>query len=820
MRVQGLRGVLGSQSGKVETEVGDVLTRLKALKTALLLSCAMVPGIASAQETLQTIEVVGVSPVPGGEIDINKVPSNVQTVSGAAFDPAKTTTLLDGMVQSIPFVSLSNQSGNEFQRNLDYRGFTASPVPGTPQGLAVYQNGTRINEAFGDVVNWDLIPEMAIARMTLMPNNPLFGLNAIGGALSIDMKNGFNYHGTEVEAKGGSYGRVSAGAQSGYSNDTWSAYVAADSTFDRGWKEFSSQSQVRRMYVDIGARGDQTEFHVSFTGADNKLGAVAATPVELLNQNWSSVYTWPQSTHLQLAFLQANAKWTPSDTFSVQANSYFRAYRSAHVDGNGSDAQVCADGVTLCIGDPGTPLNINGVTLNTLPPNMAIGEIDRNWTNTNSYGGSLQATSTRQLFGHDNHFVVGTSVDRGTTKFTTSSELGTVDGNFFVNGTGVYIDQPAADVTPVNLRANNTYIGVYATNTFDITSQLSLTAGGRYNYAQIDLEDLTGGNPLLNSSNNYQRFNPVIGLTYKISPNVTAYAGYSEANRAPTPLELGCSDAANPCQIDNFLIADPPLKQVVSHTIEGGLRGEFSGGAAAAEPIPTKAPKVIENGWRLRWGVSLFRTENTDDIINIASAVVPNFGYFQNAGTTLRQGVEAKVDLTWNRWSAYANYTFVDATYQSFLTINSPNNPLATVDPVTGATNIFVVPGDHIPGIPAHRFKLGGEYAVTDAWKLGADLNVFGSQYLIHDDSNLNPKVPAYWVVNMHTSYQVTKNIEIFGLVQNLFNQHYYSAGTFFNINGYNNSTAGGNPLMTFVNPQTFIPGMPLAVYAGIKATF
>jgi iron complex outermembrane receptor protein len=222
----------------------------------------------------------------------------------------------------------------------------------------------------------------------------------------------------------------------------------------------------------------------------------------------------------------------------------------------------------------------------------------------------------------------------------------------------------------------------------------------------------------------------------------------------------------------------------------------------------------------LRWGVSLFRTESTDDIINIASSVVPNFGFFQNAGTTLRQGVEAKVDLTWNRWTGYANYTFVDATYQSFLTLSSPNNPMAVADPVTGAVNINVVPGDHIPAIPAHRFKMGGEYAITDAWKLGADVNVVGSQYLIHDDSNLNPKVPAYWVVNMHTSYHVTKNVEVFALVQNLFNQHYYSAGTFFSTAGFNNSTPGGANLMTFNDPRTFLPGMPLAVYAGLKATF
>ena len=805
------------------------MTKLKALRNALLLTCAVFPGIASAQDALPTFEVVGVSPLPGGEIDRDKVPSNVVTIGAADLDHAKTPSLLDGMVQSLPGVSLSDQSGNAFQRSLDYRGFTASPVPGTVQGLAVYQNGTRINEAFGDVVNWDFIPEMAIAHLTLMPNNPLFGLNAIGGALSIDMKNGFNYQGTEVEARGGSYGRASAGAQSGYQKDNFSAYVAADATYDKGWRDFSSSSTLRRMYVDLGAKGDQTEFHVSFTGADNKLGAVVATPVELLNQRWSSVYTWPQSTHLQLAFLQANGKWTPSDTFNLEANAYFRSYRSAHVDGNATDAQACDAGGPLdgqlCIGDGATPINQNAAVANTLAPNSALGEIDRNWTSSNSYGGSLQATYTGQLFGHDNHFVVGSSVDHGRTQFRTQSELGTIDQNFFVTGTGVFIDQPAADVTPVSLAADNTYLGVYATNTFDITAQLSFTAGGRFNFAQINLQDETGTNPLLTSQNQFQRFNPVVGLTYKITPNVTGYAGYSEANRAPTPLELGCSDPAVPCQIDNFLIADPPLKQVVSHTFEGGFRGEFSGGGGAAPVLPTKAKareatKAAETGWRVRWGISAFRTENTDDIINIASAVVPNFGFFQNAGTTLRQGIEAKIDVSWNCLTTYANYTYVDATYQSALTLSSPNNPMAVADPVTGALNVNVVPGDHIPGIPAHRFKAGAEYAITDAWKLGADLNVVGSQYLIHDDFNLNPKVPAYWVVNMHTSYQLTKNVEIFGLVQNLFNQRYYSAGTFFSTAGFNNSTPGGANLFTFNDPRTFLPGMPLAIYGGVRATF
>ena len=191
------------------------------------------------------------------------------------------------------------------------------------------------------------------------------------------------------------------------------------------------------------------------------------------------------------------------------------------------------------------------------------------------------------------------------------------------------------------------------------------------------------------------------------------------------------------------------------------------------------------------------------------------FGYFQNAGKTLRKGVEAKVAYNVNRWNAYANYTYVDATYQSALTLSSPNNPFADA-----AGNIHVVPGDRIPGIPAHRFKAGVEYASAETWKLGADVNVVGSQYLIHDDANQNPKVPAYAVVNLHGSYKVTKNVEAFGLVNNLFNRHYYAAGTFFSTAGFNSNTFGAPNFFVLQDPRTFLPGMPFAAYAGLRAKF
>ncbi|HMK71607.1 MAG TPA: TonB-dependent receptor, partial [Xanthobacteraceae bacterium] len=331
----------------------------------------MVPGVARAQQTasptadpasLPEIRVIGASPLSPprpppqtaaaaatpatsaappaepGAVDRDKIPSNVQTLSAADFDHATAPSLLDAMERALPGAALGDQTGNEFQRDLNYRGFIASPVIGTPQAIAVYQNGVRINEVFGDTVNWDLIPEHAINGMTLVPSNPIYGLNAIGGALSMQMKNGFTYHGLEGEVSGGSYGRIGSSVQAGGEVGNLSGYIAADAIDDAGWRD-ASASSLRRVYVDLGARGDRTEFHVSFTGADNNFGATAATPGELLAQNWSSTYTTPQTTQNQLAFLTASASWKPTDTWTYQAVAYFRNFQQNHFDGNGTDAQ-------------------------------------------------------------------------------------------------------------------------------------------------------------------------------------------------------------------------------------------------------------------------------------------------------------------------------------------------------------------------------------------------------------------------------------------------------------------------------------------------
>jgi iron complex outermembrane recepter protein len=730
-----------------------------------------------------------------GAVDRDKIPSNVQVLSATDFDHAAAPDLLQAMARGLPGVALSDQTGNQFQLDINYRGFVASPVIGTPQGIAVYQNGVRINEVFGDIINWDFLPENAINRMTLVPSNPVYGLNAIGGALSLEMKNGFTYHGAEAEVRAGSYGRIGTSIEAGGQSGNFSSYVTADAIDDAGWRQ-DSPSSLRRIYADLGARGDNnSEFHISFTGADNHFGALAATPVQMLAQDWTSVFTTPQTTDNQLAFLTASASWKPTDTLALQAIAYYRDFHQSHVDGNGTNAQNsgCPDPTVLCFPNlDGTVSNLTTTTGQTVPATGALasailGEIDRTWTATNSFGGSAQAASSASVAGHSNNFVIGASVDRGLVQFSTTSELGTISGiPPTVQGTGLFIDQPSGDVAPVGLGAETLYTGLYATDTFDVTSRLSITAGGRFNFAQINLQDELGDDPELTGSHSYSRFNPSIGATYKLTPNLTVFGGYAEANRAPTPLELECSDPTRPCLIDNSLVGDPNLKQVVSHTFEAGLRGNFA----------------IASG-QLNWNVDGYSALNNDDIINVASPIIGH-EFFQNGGNTLRQGVEANAAYKWDRWNVYANFTSVDATFQNALTLASPFNPFANANGV-----IFVAPGDHIPGIPDYRFKAGVDYQVTAPWKVGADLNITGSQYLVGDASNQNPKIPAYWVVNLHSSYQVTKNIEVFGLVRNLFNQHYYVYGTFVDT--------AEVPYLNLTDPRTFVPGMPFAAYVGVR---
>lgn len=725
--------------------------------------------------------VVRVSPIAGSEIAIEKVPGAVSTVSSETVGKPETKDAQEALQKSVPGITLGDASGNDIKTQIDYRGFGAGPLNGFPQGLAVYQNGVRINEVFGDTVNWDIIPKNAISDITVLSGNPIFGLNAIGGAISVVMKDGFNYEGGEIDVMGGMYGRKQISAQAGGRSGSIGAYFAGEIIDENGWRDFSP-TEVKRAYLDIGAKGSRVEAHVNLTIGDSSAGVVAASPVELLAIDRSLTFTSPQVTDLNVVMPSFNASVKVTDTLTVSGLAYYRRFRSRVIDGNVFEGDEDDDDDD----DDEDPLGV----------------IDRINTDSESFGFGLQAVDKRRIFGRKNQFVIGTSYDQGKVGYTTSSELGEIGDNFVVEGSGVILDDD--DFAPRNVSVNTRYFGIYVLDTLDLTDRLALTFGGRFNHAKVDLEDLTGDFPEITSKHSFSRFNPSVGLTYEAMPGITLYGGYSEANRAPTPAELACADPDNPCPIESFLTDDPPLDQVVSKTFELGVRGQM---------------KSTSGKQRLDWGLGLFRTTNYDDILFVSSSTTGR-GYFFNAGDTLRQGVEAKVAYQNERYSFYASYAFIDATYDRLdvTEFSSPANPAAEdCIAVDEDACITVSPGDSIPGIPKHRVKAGFNYWVTPRWKVGADLIAQTGQYRFGDEANLLDKLGGYTRVDLSTSYDLTENIQIYAFAKNIFDAKYGLFGTLFEAD---EAPIVGPHDIEFENPRSVVPGAPVAVYGGIKVKF
>ena len=736
--------------------------------------------------TLDAIEVVPSSPLAAPDTGAERVkyPAAATTLNAADLAATQQGGVAQALDRHAPGVSIVDVTGNPFQPELDYRGFSASPVIGTPQGLAVYQNGVRVNEAWGDAVNWDLVPSVAIDRTTILGANPIFGLNALGGAVVLDMKNGFAWQGFELDTRVGGRMRAQGSMQYGVKAGGWAGYFALEGVRDKGARYFSG-STVRRFYGDIGYKGDAAEIHGAVGLASNRFGASGPAPIEMVDANKAAVFTSPQTTKNELAQFALDGAFDLSPTWKAKANVYYRAFNQTHVDGNTTDFNSCG-GATLC-DSAGAATSIPDFL-----PGAQYGVINRTWTRSRTLGASAQAINTDRIFGHGNRLAFGLSLDRGWTDFRADEEIGVIQTDLRVTGLGWSVMEPLSGVEPVHVKARNTYYGAFIQDAFDVTDQLTVTVGGRYNLAKIALFDQI--TTALNGGGSYGRFNPTAGATFKVTPDLSLYANYAEANRAPTPLELGCADPNRPCLIDNFLVADPPLKQVVARTVEFGARGSF------------RLPDLLPGGFD--WSVGVYRTLSSDDILNVPSAITGR-GYFVNAGRTLRQGVEASLSYKEERLSAYVNYTYTDATFRDAIQLGSPNNPLAAA---LGLSSIMVAPGAHLPATSPQRLKAGADFAVTPSWKIGGDVTYVSGSYLRGDEINQFAKLSPYALVNLRTSYQVTKELQIYGLVENALNARPKTFGTFFDPTQ-----------IVFVNladPRTVSIAPPISAYVGARYRF
>jgi iron complex outermembrane recepter protein len=716
-----------------------------------------------------SIEVVGTTPLPGLGTPVDQVPSNVQAATGEEIKDQNSTNVGTFIERNLGSVSVNNGQNNPFQPDISFRGLSASPLLGTPQGLSVFMDGVRINEAFGDTVNWDLIPQNAISTINLIPgSNPVFGLNTLGGALSINTKSGFQYPGGLLTGYGGSWGRVAGELEYGGHGEKNDWYVAGTLFDEDGWRDYSP-SEVRQLFGKFGRQEADTDFDVSVSIADNDLSGTQALPLSFLNDR-AQAYTWPDRNQNELLFINAKGSHFYDDTTLLAGNIYLRDFQNINFSSNVNDDY---DGVsnTSCDGTGANPCTAFN---------------DQSQTDSLGYGATLQMTLLDSVAGKDNSLTFGLSANIGNTHFTQEAQ-----NALFTSARGTVA--AGAFQLETDIDADNQYYGLYVTDTMQLNQITFLTLAGRYNYAGIQISDRTGLEPALNGDHTYTRFNPAIGINVNPSPTLSTYASYSEGMRAPTPVELTCADPNAPCRLPNAFLADPPLEPVVAKTIEAGVRGKVNG--------------------QLGWNAAVYNTNLYDDIQFISSGgAVTNSGYFANIGQTRRQGIELGTSYAVGGFLLQANYSFLKATYQSSFVVNSPNNS----SNVGG--DIQVTPGDQIPGFPEHMFKLRADYAFLEKWTTGVTLNYFGDQYARGDENNQDSsgKVPGYGLVNLDVYYQASKAFQFFLQINNLFDVDYETVG----VLGENFFVNGTFDASTARSEQFQSPGAPFGAWLGVKYAF
>lgn len=790
------------------------------------------------------IEVVAATPLPGTDLPIDEIPAAVQTASARDLEQSGALDLSDLLNQRLSGVHINQNQENPYQPDVSYRGYTASPLLGTPEGISVYMDGVRQNQPFGDIVAWDLIPKIAISELALMPgSNPLFGLNTLGGAISIDTKTGLSQPGTTMQISGGSFGRRAGEFEHGGSNrNGLSWYVAGNLFREDGWREFSP-SEVRQSFAKLGWQHAKTSIYLSGAYADNWLTGNGLQDTRFLAQQYSSVYTTPDITWNRSPSLNLSLRHDASSNLTLSGNAYFRYIRADTTNGDLNSSSFdeslynlsAADVAALAAaGYRGFPTTGNPATQpfpfwrciaqglqNAEPVEKCTGIITNTFNKQHNYGLSGQMS---WLVSH-NHVTAGAAWDRSSTIFQQGSQFGYLGAdhltitpiNAFANGStsqnGVPVD------TRVDLRGVISTASWYGSDTLSLGKSLALTASGRYNRTSIENADrlppvTDGSRGSLNGQYVFQRFNPAIGFTYIASRFATAYFSYSESSRAPTSIELGCADPNEPCNFPNALVSDPPLEQVVTRTVEAGVRG------------------IMEKNFR--WSAGWFRAENYNDLLFVASQQA-GFGYFTNFGQTRRQGIEMNVNERIKHFTIGGNYTFLDTTYQSSQTVDGGSN--SANDGGLGLDgNIMVQPGDRIPQTPRHIFKAFLEYEPTAKISADLDLDAVGRSFARGNENNLHRPdgiyylgqgfSPGYAVVNAGAHYQLLKRAQIFVQVNNLLNHHYSTAAQLGPSPYDNNQNFIARPFPPVdgdfaVRRSTFFaPGAPIGAWGGIRFSF
>jgi outer membrane receptor protein involved in Fe transport len=768
---------------------------------------AATPATAAAADPKETLEEVIVVAPYGARLARSRVPGNVQVATAEEIERSQSLDVTDFLNRSFASVSINHAQNNPLQPDVNFRGFTASPLLGLPPGLSVYQNGVRINEPFGDTVNWDLIPLSAVSDVQLVAGaNPVFGLNTLGGALAMKMKTGFDHPTTAAEVEGGSFERWTGSAEHGGNNGRWGFYGNVDYFQEDGWRDFS-ESDALRFYGALSFRDEASTLDLSLGYADTELRGNGASPAELLAIDRKQVFTHPDLTQNTLASVGLEGSHRISDAVRIAGNAFFREIDTDAFNGDGAVFEECdVDGEEFLVEEDFIDLNGDGecssaddedvevvLDLDGEPIGAEIDGEEQNAVNNvgereqEVYGASLQLALHSTPGGRDNDLTFGISFSEGRTTFDSQLEIARLLEDRSTSRTGVYAAEFVTGVT-----SETSVASVYVADAWDVSEAVTLTIAGRYDATRIRLADETGASPELNGSHEFDRFNPAAGVTFRATPSIVLYASASQSARAPTPVELACADEDAPCNLPNAFLADPPLDEVVATSYEAGVRGE----AASS-----------------RWHLGVFQTTNEDDILfQTTGGATANVGFFDNVADTRRAGVELSVAQQRERVSWYAKYSLIEATFEDEFIVNSPNHPVFEDDvdapSIVGEDKLLVPGGSEIPGIPRHQANAGVDFSFGQGLLIGADVVYRSGVHLRGDEPNLLEKTDSYAIVNLRGEYRFNEHVVIIARIENVFDEEYETFGLL------------GEPdevFEDFEDPRFYGAGPPLGAWVGVK---
>ena len=760
-------------------------------------------GNPATAEELPQVVVIANTPLVGLGLPLNEIPANVQTADSSEMQRQQSLNVADFLNNNFSGINASDSADNPFQMDVYYHGFTASPLLGTPEGLSVYIDGVRVNESFGDTVNWDLIPQAAVSTITLISgSNPVFGLNTLGGALSIRTKSGHDNPGTEFEAYGGSFGRRSFEVQTGGELGEFDYFLTGSYFDETGWRDLSP-SRVWQAFGKVGWQNEKTDIDLSYTYADTSLYGNGAAPESMLAYRREASYT-PDYTLNLLNFVNLTGTQFLSDKLLLSGNAYYRNLSTASINGNVNDNYLSGDYDGPPIDCTAAASSVDALAYCS-PGQNATGSLTQR-----TAGAGLQLTDSQDLFSWTNQAVLGADYTDSRDSFVQSYQY----GGLAANRTLIYAESPFNNETVLSLSGDNRIYGAYLTDTLSPSKLLHFTASLRYNHSTETLNGYSLNTDFgpgfnepspLQGDHDFDRVNPAFGFTVTPRDTLTLYADYNEASRAPTVIELGCANPAVPCGLPNDFASDPDLKQVVARTLELGVRGN----------LPDR---------HLTWSVDLFHTMNSNDIQFVATAT--NAGYFDNVGSTRRQGLDVSFGGRSGRLTWHLAYSYVNATYQSSFVVSAASNSTADAN-----GNIQVSPGDRIPLIPRNTGRLVLDYQLTEAWDVGGSVVAVSGSYLHGNENNANQaggtngegayiegsgSIPGYAVVNLQSTYRIGKRLEIFARLVNLFDKQYSTAG-FLTSNSFTPSGSFVADPGNWTNENAVSPGAPLAVWAGVR---